>query len=393
MTASLLRFGIPSLDELLGFPRTEPSAGRHDFDSYGYLLREDEAATVCLIGPDGTGKSLFALHLVSDYVQQLKGGAKVLYVSTDLSVDRAQMMWRSFWLDRPAARRQRIPFLTTTVRPDASHPEARDAVPEIKLKSFQLTTAAERFAEYLTTANTPTVAFLDLASTTAGDDWHLLNTILGTLDTPSKGIHAPRHLVVIDAVEGMEALVGGRDSLGELQERRARIAQVIRAAARKCHLLFVVEEPKTGERLPEVFVADVVVRLRNTTDRDYARRTVEVEKVRGQPHVRGEHDFHIRQGPSMTGPDENPDEPKVGAYRISPAGEPVFDSMSYVQVFPSLHYLSRQTRHPGPAHSGNPCNYASFGVDQLDTMMAQALVVPNGPVVLAGADSRGLAEK
>src|SRR5882762_6148990 len=97
----------------------------------------------------------------------------------------------------------------------------------------------------------------------------------------------PRHLVVLDAVEGFETLVGDLNAFGERSSRRSRIAQAMRLAAEKCHLLLVVEE-RRDERFPEEFVTDVVIRLRNVETGRYLRRTVEIEKARGQLHVRGQ---------------------------------------------------------------------------------------------------------
>src|SRR5205823_5014063 len=99
----------------------------------------------------------------------------------------------------------------------------------------------------------------------------------------------PRHLLVIDAVEGLETLVGETDIHGQYRSRRSRIAQLIREADRKCHVLFVIEQPKEGERHPEEFVADTVIRLRAHSEKDYSRRSVEKKKARAQDHVRGRH--------------------------------------------------------------------------------------------------------
>ncbi|HWW76099.1 MAG TPA: ATPase domain-containing protein, partial [Pyrinomonadaceae bacterium] len=124
--------------------------------------------------------------------------------------------------------------------------------------------------------------------------------------------------------------MGDLNTFGEKSTRRSRIAQVMRLAANKCHLLFVVEEAKR-ERLPEEFVTDAVIRLRNIETHGYLRRTVEIEKTRGQTHVRGQHPFVTRAGDgSTTGKKffENYDDPLVrkkdGRFRpgdlVDPAG-------------------------------------------------------------------------
>src|SRR5262249_35158113 len=117
------------------------------------------------------------------------------------------------------------------------------------------------------------VYLVDLASTTAGDDWGMLHRLLAGLDEPhranDKDTFAPCHLLVVDAVEGLEPLVGEKDAFGEVRSRRSRIAQLLRTAKEKCHVVLIVEEPGGGARLPEEFVTDVVLRLRYHEDRDY----------------------------------------------------------------------------------------------------------------------------
>ncbi len=445
---NFLAFGIPSLDELLGRQAPDPAGdqppvpgydvSRSTADSSG--MKRGEAATICVIGPDGTGKSLFALHLTSDYRSRTGeyagagGPPKVVYASTDLSVNLAEKMWDSFWLDRPRLRRKRLPFrppaenavpagepLSASDRAEYARPHAGGPAPRrptrLALRPYSPHDSAPAaparpepsFAGALSGDGRPCeVMFIDLEANTAGDDWGFLHTLLAALDTPPE--NAPRHLLVIDAVEGLETLVGERDAFGERQSRRSRVAQIVRAAAGKCHLVFIVEEPKDGERLPEVFVSDVVVRLRTTVDRDYARRTVELEKVRGQPHVRGEHDFRIRQRASRTGDQVNPDEPQVGLIgrftpdlsARSPGGAEVADFMSYIEVFPSLHHLNHrlQIRRPadvGPAPLPEDAlwRYAWFGIFQLDAMLKKARSLPpptrdRMPEWCAGSDQLGV---
>ncbi len=368
MPIELLKFGIPSFDAMINMRAKE--------EERGYLLNslsgQGEATTVCLIGPDGTGKSLFALHLVSDYARQMIGSAspgKILYASTDLSLNRAQKVWEKFWLDKPEFRGQHVPFRTGTAPSGAELISASkwQAGTTVKLEGLKPAEEPEQFAEYLARddASTPyEIGFLDLASTTGGDDWHLLNTILGTLK--GRVADGPKHMLVIDAVEGLETLVGGRDSMGEQQERRARIAHLIRVASQKCHLVFVVEEPKGGERLPEVFVSDVVVRMRTTADRDYSVRTVELEKVRGQRHVRGQHHFHICQGDLLPTNEDRPDEPAVQV-QVFVESEP--HVLSYIHVYPSLHQSAADVTKWEPRTALAP--RAGFGIEQLDNMLAE----------------------
>jgi hypothetical protein len=428
-----LAFGIPSLDRLLGTREDDAAGGSNP----GLNLTPQTSggdgpphppngrlidASVCIIGPDGTGKSIFALHLASEHWRKCAlwwttgpqppdaVASKIIYASSDLSLSMARTMWTSFWLDRPFSRRGRIPFEKELrhdgaegwIRPDDDHVDTFEEAAElsdrevIRLVRYQ-PSDKPRLAKFLQrddhlypTGTGKEIAFIDLESDTSGDDWAFLDKLLHALPSPRPG--DPLHLLVIDAIEGLETLVGRRDAFGEEQDRRARVAQLVRAASGKCHLVLVVEEPKRDERLPEVFIADVVVRLRTTADGDYSRRTVEVEKVRGQKHTRGQHDFRMR-GPEParvpTDAEAYPiDTPAVGRHT---GGK--FEFMSYVLVFPSLHLVARA---PEPVRSdagrGGRRNgpFTMFGIYHLDTMLGSAAHQWGGPPPDPGADERGL---
>jgi KaiC/GvpD/RAD55 family RecA-like ATPase len=102
--STVLRFGIPSLDRLMG---VKPGGRSREkpIDDYGFYLSEKGSpASLCLIGPDGTGKSVLSLHLASRYkADNLSGEAipKVLYVSSDFSHERAARVWENFDLGHP----------------------------------------------------------------------------------------------------------------------------------------------------------------------------------------------------------------------------------------------------------------------------------------------------
>ncbi len=377
---TILAFGIPSLDRLIGIGDSKGEGT--DRDRAGYALETfetgNESATFCIVGPDGTGKSVLALHLASEYWRRThtqETGPRIIYASTDLAYERATRIWRRFWLDRPQSRYRRLPFEERWIRSETpltpwERLERKSGL--VALTKYHPTeTSVFRdksvsFSDYLIGGSSGSgVAFLDLESDTSGDDWSFLHKLLAVVERPKSS--DSRHLLVIDAVEGLETLVGDRDGFGQLQSRRSRIAQIVRAAASKCHVVFVVEEQKDQERLPEVFVADTVVRLRSNTDRDYARRTLEMEKVRAQKHVRGQHDFRIRQECSTTGSDPNTDDPRVGIRG---------DSMAYIQVFPSLHYLTRDVPTTQSPRSQNWSEYdwrfCEFGIAQLDSMLWRA---------------------
>ena len=398
----VLRFGISSLDQLLGIPseksRTEVLPGiylpRPTDETNGKKVRGRKAdkakgsftTSVCIIGPTGTGKSIFALHMASSYLSDCKQEQAqvrnielptVLYISTDLTFKMAHRAWTNFALDYPLS------------RSDPFHPRARvDGEEPIELVKCHPTSLAENFQ--IIAEQKGNVLFLDMAAYTAGDDWGFLHKLLSLLPMPKDDVRtaSPRHLVVIDAIEGFEALAGDVNAFGEKSTRRSRIAQVMRLIGGKCHLLLVVEQAKgtaTYETLGEEFVADTVIRLESISTRNYERRVLKVEKCRGQSHIRGLHHYSIRSGiGSTTGEQPNPDDPKVLALNNhntnnnKSATENTNNSkgatQSYVQVFHSVHRMSRKIMEDETHESEvrtipPPSYYAAFGIEYLDNML------------------------
>jgi KaiC/GvpD/RAD55 family RecA-like ATPase len=360
----VLRFGIESLDKLIGGSKETGfgiNIARHNVRGL--------TTSLCLIGPDGAGKSVLALHLASQYLadcSEVDGSLpKVLYISTDLTHSMAQTMWENFDLGNPLARKE--PFAKSTK-------QHRSDSLSLGLKPYQ-PSAMNRFLAQKT--NGAELCFVDLAQATAGDDWGFVHRMMSVLDFPKTG---PSHLVLLDAVEGFENLVGDLDAFGQESSRRSRIAQVMRLATGKCHLLFVVEEAK-DERLPEEFVTDAVIRLRNIQINGYVRRTVEIEKTRGQTHVRGQQTLIARDGKgSTTGRMANEDDPEV----LNDEQK----HQSYVQVFPSIHCLSREVMDTRgkPRMAAPKDKYAGFGIPYLDSMLGG----DDEASPVNGADSQGL---
>jgi KaiC/GvpD/RAD55 family RecA-like ATPase len=333
MSFGSLRFGIATLDELIaGAPAST------DLDVGGAIT------SACISGPDGTGKSVLALHMMSTYAKEAQpGGVSPLlfYVSTDLTHGQAKRTWDQFSLRWPASRLKKIAGIDSPTG-------AIDLVDLQEYAPFEVSTPrVESLSKYISeSVKRPCsreVAFVNLAANTAGDDWTFVNRILAALPNPSG---AP-HLMVIDAVEGLETFVGEVDAFGEKRSRRSRIAQVMRTAADKCHLLFIIEETNSAQRLPEQFVTDMVIRLRSTeitsAGRNYSRRTIEVEKTRGKPHVRGQHIYVIRDGrgshSGVAALDANADEPTYAHPHPDPLDSN--KSMAYLRVYHSLHYVNR----------------------------------------------------
>jgi KaiC/GvpD/RAD55 family RecA-like ATPase len=382
-----LRFGIQSLDRLIGSV-TEGADRKYGIDLSEPPQQEDSkkqlsqvASSICLAGPDGTGKSVFSLHLASHYLADCLNDSavgtkrdrpKVLYISTDLTYAIASRGWNSFELNHPLDRREPL------LEPKDGRKDPPEKQIEIALHQYfpaEDSVSDKSIIDYLDPQDPgPTnevnsssnlihgeVCFVDLATRTAGDDWGFAHRLISMLNEPAAD--EPRHLVVLDAVEGFETLVGDLNAFGERSSRRSRIAQVMRLASGKAHLLLVVEESRV-ERFPEEFVTDAVVRLRNVETGRYLRRTVEIEKARGQRNIRGQHPFVIRDGKgSTTGDQKNADDPEVK----NAAGR----HQAYVHVFLSPNYSSRQImadkHNPRPTVAGD--RFAAFGVPYLDNML------------------------
>lgn len=302
-----LLFDIPSLDDLV--------VPHHSSDEVSGNSHSN--ASVCIVGPDGVGKSILALHLAARYAwsAQIASSAtsdgfkpKIIYVSTDYSSEQADRAWSAFKLGQPKLRRS---FLQ-----HAYGIKFRDDPGSLEVKLSEVDATPEGLQEFLepeTSSPKPEVAFVDLQKQSTGDDWLFLNRLLGALPTLRKPKSDPPHLLIVDAVEGLEIYGGRQDSFGQPTTRRGRLARLMQLRLQSnCHIALIVEEPKAGGRLPEQFVTDLVVRLRLIEEGDYARRTIEIEKARWGSHVRGQHGLSIRSGRgSSTGGFQNPDEPAV----------------------------------------------------------------------------------
>lgn len=311
VAAQVLRFGIPSLDFLLnpsephGLNLPPREAGAQDPASQA-------TANLCIVGPSGTGKSLLALHLASRYYADcltenswegnLSRRPNVLYASTDLSHARAQEIWEKFKLLSPNERL--LPFRERLCTDDA-HSRLHLHLTACKLERFDsLVNAMERPLNASDFQGE--VLFFDLATSTAGDDWGFITRLVSLLrpmpyegpevTAPVDASTTPQHLLIIDAVEGLEMLVGETDAFGRPRSRRSRVAQILRAAAGRCHVCLVLEEELKDGHEPEEYVTDGVVRLRANWEADYVRRTVEVVKARGNAPIRGRHPYYIRKG-------------------------------------------------------------------------------------------------
>ena len=181
------------------------------------------------------------------------------------------------------------------------------------------------------------VFLLDLAAYSGGDDWSLINHTVGLLRNQFPDRDA-RNLLIVDAVEGLEAMAGDRDRFGLYRTRRSRLAQLVRLARKaNCHVIFVIEQGDTTKHLDEVFVSDLVIKLRSQLIGGYMQKTIEIEKARGVSHVRGIHELQIRSGKG-SGIGMTPDDPKISFPK-----DDSDSTLGYIQVIPSLHIKNMTT--------------------------------------------------
>lgn len=387
----VVRTGVPSIDELLHQRGRGPltaadgslAEGAADGEAWQAGVRlpnRNTTTSFCIVGPDGAGKSVLAMHIASRYygdcVEAVAAPADrphVFYVSSDLTYGIAEAMWTNFGLHVPNDRR--IPF---------RHPQfMRELVPSWLREGEPAQTYAPGLTVRLAEcpADNPQslaarlgrrtaadeVAFVDLASRTAGDDWAFVHRLVASLPFPAQS--APRHVLIVDAIEGMETLGGDIDAFGQRTSRRARIAKLMRLAAGKCHVVLVIEEPAEGSRLPEQFVADVVIRMRSVDAHGYIRRTIEIEKARGQPIVRGRHPYLIRSGlGSTTSTQPNWDDP-----RVHRGADDDSRTQSYIEALPSIHHVSRSIMEDRGDGRQEPSRLrAGFGIHYLDQILARS---------------------
>ncbi|MBI1904095.1 MAG: hypothetical protein HYS13_23590, partial [Planctomycetia bacterium] len=399
----VVQFAIPTVDRLLGRTSKENQHG---------IEVESGTVSICIEGADGTGKSVMALHLAAAYACKAQRKHRVVYVGTDLSLSRAKVIWKNFALDYPSFR-CKDPFTHAFLK-DYQSADVPNGVGPIQLQPLNPIDALPPELVDEDADQAHFVWYVDLASSTAGDDWGFVNRLVASLLPPPA--NAQPHLVIVDSVDGLESFAGRRDVHGHRRTRRARSAQLLRTAAGKSHLALLVEGSRFTGRTPEEFAADAVIRVGFRTEGDYSARTIQVEKVRGQMHVRGQHDFTIRAGEgSTTGTMRNPDDPPVAQPKGTNCSQrqdqimdvfgPLFDVaqptgdtsrppwQSYLHVFHSVHLRSREIMEgkvPDSAdrqgHGLAPIRCAGFGVRYLDDLLWHSASTP----ALRDGDEYGL---
>ncbi len=351
---SVLRFGIPSLDALW----TPPDDG-----ASGIVIHDpNEATSLCIVGADGSGKTVLGLHLAARYVadchhRDAEALPYVIYAASDLSYGTTKTMWTNFDLYHPNSSEVCRCRWADWMDWDSVHVGLRHCSPLAPSED-----PVEALPGVMSAGKVKAdVLFLDLASNTAGDDWAYLTRLLASLPKPAPD--QPRHLLVLDSVEGLEALTGQWDAHGEVRDRRSRLAQLLRAGSDRCHVALLLEEMEPGRRTPEQFVTDTVIHLSMQPIGDFLQRTIEIEKSRGTAHVRGRHPYVVRDGKGSSSDGQpNPDNPE----RLIACADGVEQGYrSHFHVHQTLHGLD-----PDHASLDNEAGQvAQFGIPYLDELM------------------------
>ena len=388
------------------------------------LIRNSEASddgetstrvwTAAIVGPDGTGKSILALHAAIEYLRA--NGApicpKVIYVSTDLSFSIAARALSQFGLLRPNYRRRSIDMAYDEYASEddlfLEYQKSKEEIRLVKISPSE-SKSEEALKELADPNSGMQLFFVDLQADSAGDDWHFVNQLLGLFpgvrDADENRIP---NLLVIDAVEGLEAYVGDIDTFGQKRTRRSRIAQLSRICSKAGYnTIFVVERDNDDRREPEQFIADYVFSLGNRFDQDYLSRTIEIEKFRGCWHARGVHELSIRQGKgAYTGRLPNLDEPPIpwsSDFTTDSDGSKIYANyLSHIMVTPSLHFENRDFRERR-RELNEPKGKLRFGLPLLDKLLdpmnanSKLDVVKDGSITLllgdAGTHKSRLARK
>ncbi len=388
-------FGTASIDALI------------DTENLIYKVPEDRSMVACITGPDGAGKSLLALTAASMFASRkpTENKQRVIYASTDLNYNQALKSWSNFGLHKPSERRKllrdNIEDLSLNSRNKGRGKLSRrfeivkgldeeltgdcdlkwvspfEEIPEEELSLYPYSSIFDtdldskerskkrkKNGKEVISVESPCVNFLDLAAYSAGDDWGLLNRTLGLLqDIPEQNAS---HLLVLDAVEGLEAMVGKHDSFGLERSRRSRLAQLVRIARKSnCNVIFVIEQSKIDTHLDEVFVSDLVIRLGKTQVAKYQQKTIEVEKARSVSHVRGIHEYQIRSG-SGGNSGKSPHRPKPDHPELNLNGE----TMGYFQAFPSLHIRNPVVEKSGADAITCPNNWFGKELTDLNALLS-----------------------
>ena len=281
-----MRFSIDGLDRLFDADRKK---------EWGYGSSNDPTV-INITGPEGSGRSLLALHLISSYVfdltqARLKTATKfptVTYLSRDLRAARASTALEQFGLlKRPLQH----PF---------NDRDEAECVREIGFSDYTLE------SENLLTVHKRKFSFIDFLTKPGGDDWAWIQRFVAML--PDRQGMQPKHLLVIDSVDSFMSVHPAMDTYGRPVRHESVIMELIRTAAKQSHLVFVSRDESISKSVLAEASHCIVGLTRDS--RPPGNRQIEILKASGQSPVEGRHDYFIRSGQgSYTSDQPNPDDP------------------------------------------------------------------------------------
>jgi KaiC/GvpD/RAD55 family RecA-like ATPase len=308
----VIKFGIPTIDALIGYDVYE-----------GGSQQSDSNQSVCIVGAPGTSKSVLALHLAATRCAA-NSNIRVLYVSTDWTYEMASQKLKDFKLDAyserwcdPYTKRKysQFNYLQMTTKPRDI--EMKNLNPEDE----EFTKKLIEFISHKAACNE--IGFIDLQSATAGDDWNQILRIVSLVPQVNENAEL---LIIVDAIEGIELLAGPSDQFGQPRSRRQRIAQFARLVG-KHHWALIVEDKGALRGVAhyeeghydEEFISDIVIRLGIRDGQGYGERYIQIAKCRANVHQLGDHPLLLRDGRRIKDKTkaDDPPVPHSYAYAIS----------------------------------------------------------------------------
>jgi KaiC/GvpD/RAD55 family RecA-like ATPase len=326
--------GIPGLEQLLS-------------------RRNPQHRILTVAGGPGTGKSLLCLHAAAEYLRS-HADASVIYISTDYTSEQAEDSLKNFALDKP---KKRLDALKKAYYIDPNYQPAMNT--SINFRKAAISDEAQRIKVLMEKRNT--IVYLDLQTVTVGDEWYFVNSLINYVSSNAKPT-----LIIVDAVEGLEAFTDGKDGFGEMQSRRSRVHQLV-TSVRKSEslaLILVIEDEDATFPEPEEFLTDVDIKLSSVEDEaHYLHRYIELVKVRSYPHARGRHELKFcGESGTSTGVVSNVDEPKV----VIPGN----DGTPPLRVIPSLHSWNSNYAAIS-ADVSTPAQIPSFRLRLIDNLLGR----------------------
>lgn len=383
---------IPSLDRMFRSDHKTDAANQILEKCPGIVLRpmtdgEKRVRTIqmALAGPAGTGKSVLALHYAAGF-KYFNPDSIVIYISTDLSQQIADKQFQEFGLHSPESLIQ-FPLANLLAGTTSKYPSiytdgieakgginpAEDPVHLVPVQWGQAEKEWLKIIKSRTNEAKPGIHFLDLQSGATGDDWAYLERFF-TSTLPLLAHARDKILIVVDAVEGLDATPGEFDGADVRHKRRQRLAKLLESTSGLAHVIYTLESgDESDESADEEFVADIVMRLRRQERGDTRRHTLEITKARGMVTEPGIHHLVVRDGTGTFSFEQvNIDDQARTVVEVDNQGNKKTRHRSYVQIYPSLSWVEEGIERSKTAvQSAAQGRIHKFCIDGLDNMLAR----------------------